>query len=158
MNAITFLENQHREIEALFERVGKIGEGQAKDRKSLFALLALKIEHHAKIEETVFYPQGKKAGEERTWIAYEEHDVVRFLVRKIVKMRPADRTFSAKLTVLKSLLGKHVEGEEKEYFPLCTKELGEEKLEELGTELALKYEKLQSSVTSKRSARKAVAK
>lgn len=156
MNALTFLSNQHREIEILFAQVEEMGDSRAKDRKSLYGLLALNIEHHARIEETVFYPQGKKADELQTMKSIEMHDVVRFMARKIIKIRPNDKSFLAKFLVLKNLVAQHVGIEEKEYFPRCAQTLGEDVLLQLGAELMEKYAKLQSSVTSKRSAKKAV--
>jgi len=144
MNAIGYLENQHREVETLFGKIEKLGENRGREKKALFLELARKLDHHAKIEERIFYPEGKEVDEDTTLEAYEEHDVVRSLIRKIKKTGPNDESFLARVTVLKEIVEHHVEEEEEEYFPKCEKAFGEEKLEELGTELEAAFDKLES--------------
>ena len=144
MNAIEFLKNQHREVEALFKRIESLGDKAGKDKKQIFDEIYEKLDTHARIEENIFYPEGREADEDMTLEAYEEHDIVRTLLKKIAKTSPSDETFMAKVTVLKEVVQHHVEEEEEEYFPECEKELGEERLEELGQELEEATEKAQS--------------
>lgn len=141
MDAINYLKSQHREVESLFEQIEK---GKGRKKKALFLELARKLEHHARIEEKIFYPQGKKVDEDITLEAYEEHDVVRSLIRKIKKTTPRDETFMAKITVLKEMVEHHVEEEEEEYFPKCEKQFGEVKLEKLGQELETAFDRLEA--------------
>ena len=150
MNAITFLEKQHRTVEDLFEQIEK-ADGNRRQQRSLFNELAENIENHAKIEEKIFYPAGREADEDVTLEAYEEHSLVRAMIRKIKKTKTTDETFMAKVTVLKELIEHHVEEEEGEYFPECEKTLGAERLNELGEELLAAYAKLagKSSVAPK---------
>lgn len=143
MDAISYLKSQHREVEELFAQIENAE--NSKQKKTLFAEVARKLEHHAKIEEKFFYPEGEDVDEDATLEAYEEHEVMRGLIRKIKKTSPGDETFMAKVTVLKEIVEHHVEEEEEEYFPECQKEFGREKLEELGEQLEAAFEKLEGS-------------
>lgn len=158
MNAIEFLKSQHREVEALFEKIEEAGDGSPKERKAIFEEIALRLEGHARIEEKIFYPEGREVDEDVTLEAYEEHGVVRDLIKKISKTRPNDETFMAKVTVLKEMVEHHVEEEENEYFPECQKEFGDEKLEELGQELEAAFEKYLNGGTKKKAPRKVAGK
>ncbi len=155
MEATKFLENQHREVEALFEKIEKLGDGGGREKKALFAELAEKIETHAKLEEKLFYPEGEEIDEDTTLEAYEEHDVVRSLIRKIKRTSVSDDSFMAKITVLKELIEHHVEEEEGEYFPKCRNEMGEVKLRELGEKLEMMNEKLMGKAQPRRPMKRA---
>ncbi len=145
MNAINFLESQHREVEALFEQIEatKDKSGAGAERKSLLAEINEKLTYHAKIEEKLLYPAGRPVDEDMTLEAYEEHDIVKSLLRKLSRTRTNDEAFMARITVLKEIVEHHVEEEEEAYFPKLQKELGEEKLEKLGDKLELAFERLQ---------------
>jgi hemerythrin superfamily protein len=142
MDAITLLKNQHREVEELFERFEALGDGGGSERKAIVAAIAKNLEAHAQIEERLFYPEGREADEETTLEAYEEHAVVRDLLKKIAKTRINDESLAAKMTVLKEIVQHHVDEEENEYFPECEALLGDERLEELGMEMEDLFQKL----------------
>jgi hemerythrin-like domain-containing protein len=142
VDAIELLASQHREVEALFAELEKTGDRAAKARLELVAELAVKIEGHAKIEETLFYPEGREVDEDTTLEAYEEHDVVRHVLRKLQASEPTDESFMAKATVLKELIEHHVKEEEGELFPKMRAALGGERLVELGAEMQEKFERL----------------
>lgn len=144
MNAIEFLKRQHREVESLFKRIESLGDKAGREKKQIFDEIYEKLDTHARIEEKIFYPEGREADEDMTLEAYEEHDIVRTLLKKIAKTLPSDETFMAKVTVLKEVVQHHVEEEEEEYFPECEKELGEERLAEIGEELEAATEKAES--------------
>jgi hemerythrin-like domain-containing protein len=155
MDAITFLESQHREVEELFSRIEKLGDKAGRERKALFNELAMKLDHHAKIEEQIFYPEGEQVDLDTTLESYVEHDLVRSLIRKIKRTSPSHDHFKARVTVLKELVEHHVEEEENEYFPKCRKEFGDLKLAELGSELEKKFERLEARTPSKRGMKRA---
>src|SRR5207245_8412942 len=54
MDPVKLLKKQHREVEALFKRVGK-AEG-APERRRLMDEIGAKLTLHTKIEEEIFYP------------------------------------------------------------------------------------------------------
>ncbi len=148
-DAIKLLKNQHREVEALFEELEKTSDRSFKKRETLFEEIARKLTHHAKIEEKIFYPEGKEVDEDLTLEAYEEHDVMKHLISKIRRTDSKDETYMAKITVLKEVVEHHVKEEENEYFPKCKKDWSSEELDELGEEMQKLYDRLEAKVDSK---------
>lgn len=144
-----FLMSQHREVEALFKKIEDTGERAAKTRSALFSELAYKIECHAQLEEKILYPEGKPVDKDLTLEAYEEHGVVRDLIRKMTKTSPTDDVFMAQVTVLKELIEHHVKEEEEEYFPKFRKDFDEETIAALGLKLAEKAEVVEEKLSKK---------
>lgn len=137
MKATDLLKKQHRQVERLFTAALK-GE-PAKQSKAVGQIIT-QLTAHAEIEESIFYPAfkgdvGTKKGEELTLEAYEEHNVIKFILGELPTVDPGDETFEAKVTVLKEIVAHHVEEEEGEMFPAAEKKLGAEKLEELGAQM-----------------------
>ena len=54
MDPVKLLKKQHREVEALFKRIGKT-EG-ASERRRLMEEISAKLTLHTKLEEEIFYP------------------------------------------------------------------------------------------------------
>lgn len=136
MDPLQLLKKQHREVEGLFKKALK-AEG-ASERKHLMQQIAHDLELHTKIEEDVFYPairaiEAKKA-EEMVLEAYEEHHVVKLVLKELPGVDPEDERFHAKMTVLKELVKHHVEEEEKEMFKLA-KKLDDDEMERIGEEM-----------------------
>lgn len=148
MNAIELLEKQHREVENLFKKIEK-AEGDGREQRALFTELADNLDNHAKIEEKYFYPAGRKVDEDVTLESYEEHAILKSLIRKLRNTKTSDETFKAKLTVLKEIVEHHVEEEEEEYFPKCEKTLGEPLLNELGEKMEIAFNRLMGFETPK---------
>ena len=142
INAIDLLESQHREVDGLFGEFEQLGERAFKARMQVFEKIAHKLTCHARIEEKILYPIGKGYDKDMTLEAYEEHDVMKALIKKIAALEPGDETFLAKVTVLKEVVEHHVKEEENEYFPQLKKELNEAALIELGVELQTAFDKL----------------
>ena len=138
MKATKLLKSQHREVEALFDKVSKAE--KPAQRRALADEIASKLEVHTTIEEEIFYPAYKdgsktQKGEDLTLEAYEEHHVVKLVLGELPNVDPKADNFEAKMTVLKELIEHHVEEEEKEMFPDAEKKLGASRLEELGAEM-----------------------
>lgn len=142
VNAIDLLKEQHREVEKLFEEFEEASDRAFRKRQTLFEEISHKLTCHARIEEKIFYPEGKPVDKDLTLEAYEEHDVVKALLRKIANTPPTDESFKAKMTVLKEVVEHHVKEEEGEFFPQLEKELGKERLMELGAEMKKEFDKL----------------
>ena len=140
MKATELLEQQHREVEKLFEAL----EGAEEDTKQteIFEELASALVAHDAIEREIFYPACEKAmgmsdllGE-----ALVEHGVVEFsLYQADQALGKSDFEFKAK--VLQEMVEHHVEEEEVEFFPQVEEALGEEQLEELGQRMEQRFEK-----------------
>ena len=96
MNAIDLLEQQHREVEALFE---KIEEGTNKEES--FTKLADSLAAHFSIEEKTFYPAAyKDETEDMLREAVEEHLSIKRVLTDILAVGLDDPTFDAKIKVL----------------------------------------------------------
>ena len=133
MNAIDLLKQQHDLVDDLFDQ---IEQADASEKEILFDELADNLAGHAAIEEHVFYP-AVYAGETRAILneAVEEHLAIKRLIADLMDLTPEDEQFDAKLTVLREQVKHHVKEEEKELFPKAKKELGKEKLLQLGAEM-----------------------
>jgi hemerythrin superfamily protein len=142
IDAIELLQEQHREVEDLFDEIENTSSRATKTRLQLVQKLAVAIEAHAQIEEKIFYPAGREFDEDTTLEAYEEHSVVRHLIEKLKQTEADDELFMARVTVLKEMIEHHVEEEEGEYFPKVSKKLGKKKLAALGMELQEAYEQI----------------
>jgi hypothetical protein len=140
IDAIELLQDQHREVEDLFDELENTSSRAMKTRLQLVQKLAVAIEAHAQIEEKIFYPAGKEVDEDMTLEAYEEHSVVRHLIEKLQQTEADDEVFMARVTVLKEMIEHHVEEEEGEYFPKVSKKLGKKKLAALGMEMQEAFE------------------
>ncbi len=129
MDAITMLENQHQEVKALFEKIGK-AKGEAK--QPIFDQIADALAVHAAIEEKHFYPASKAARtEDLLREAVEEHLGVKRLLADLLELEPSDAQFDAKVQVLQEQVEHHVKEEEGELFPQARKVLSKDELEDL---------------------------
>lgn len=117
-DVIGILTSQHREIDALFRQLELAGIRTAEAKEKAFAALVAKISQHANLEENVFYPAVKEINREVVLQAFEEHDVIKYLIREIQKMQPGSELFAAKIHVLKELVKHHIT-EEVQLFPKC---------------------------------------
>ena len=131
VDAISMLQSQHREVEALFAKFEKAKDASQKEQ--IFVQIADKLAMHAKIEELHFYPASK---DEETGDllheAVEEHLGAKRIIADLLDPGLDDAVFKAKVKVLQEQIAHHVAEEEKELFPKAKKLLGGEELDELG--------------------------
>lgn len=135
MKATVLLTKQHQEVRTLFKQLEK-GNGQS---NALRAKLATNLAAHMAIEQELFYPAVLKVKEDLILEAYEEHEVARFALERLLKTPVSDRTFQAKVTTLKEIIEHHVEEEEEELFPASEKALGDSS-EELCVKMKARFE------------------
>jgi len=151
MDPVKLLKQQHREVEALFKKVGKAEE--ADERRRLMEEIGQKLTLHTKIEEEIFYPALREApakkAEEMVLEAYEEHHVVKLVLADLPNVDPDDERFEAKMTVLEELVEHHVEEEEDEMFKLVDK-LDDDEVEAIGDRMAEAAERAGAPVGKKR--------
>ena len=135
MKATTLLHRDHQEVERLFSELERSRRGNK--RSELIAKLQQELETHARIEEDIFYPalESRRDAAEHVREARQEHEVVKGLLRDVAAMDPDDAETEAKLKVLRDNVEHHVEEEEGQLFP-AAEGLGEQRLEQLGDELA----------------------
>jgi len=99
IDAVQFLEEQHRDVERLFKQLEKADEPSVKGE--VFREIADKLAVHATIEERHFYPAVKaKRTEDILLESLEEHLGIKRVIADLLELRPDDETFEAKTTVL----------------------------------------------------------
>src|SRR3954452_24858958 len=117
VSALDLLEQDHREVEGLFDEYEKLEDTDEKERIALKICLALTV--HTQIEEEVFYPAVCEAIEKSELIdeALVEHASAKQLISEIEEMDANDELYDAKVKVLGEQVRHHVEEEEDELFP-----------------------------------------
>jgi len=140
MDAIEMLEEQHRDVEDLFE---ELESADAADKQDLFDELADSLAVHALIEEAHFYPAVRaKRTEDILLESLEEHLIVKRLLAELLRLEPRDDTFEAKVAVLKEQVAHHVAEEEDDLFPKVRKVLDKKQLVALAEEMSVTQENL----------------
>jgi len=143
MDAIELLEEQHGEVEELFEKVEKAKSPSA--RMKLFEKIGDALAVHAAIEEKIFYPAAKAAAtEDLLFEAVEEHLAAKRLIADLIELDPADEHYRAKLTVLGEEIRHHIREERKELFPKVKKLLDKDEREVLGAQMEALCETLKA--------------
>lgn len=144
MDAITLIREQHREVDELFEKLGK-AKGDAQKR-ALFAKIADSLAAHMTMEEQVFYPHIKARSIEHVLLeSTEEHLSIRRVLNDLLDTPPSDPRFAAQISVCKEQVAHHAhEEEEKELLPAVRKMYSAEELAALGGEMLATYEQQMS--------------
>ena len=157
MDAFNLLKADHRKVAELFE---ELESANGKAKLQVFEQIKTELELHTHIEEKIFYPALEKPREthDLTLEAYEEHDVVKKLLRELSKAKTATDEWEAQAKVLQENVEHHVEEEENELFPKAESALGDEKIEALGEEMAAEKERKQGRTATKSSKKSGGAK
>jgi hemerythrin superfamily protein len=136
MKATDILKKQHREVKNLFKKVEKAEE--AGERRQLMEQITRALELHTRLEEEIFYPAVRgletRKAEEMVAEAFEEHHVVKLVLKDLPNVDPEDERFEAKMTVLSELVEHHADEEEEEMFKTARR-LGDETLKSLGQQM-----------------------
>ena len=116
-DAIAMLQQDHREVEALFEEFENTQNKAAK--AALAAKICLELRVHTQIEEEILYPPAHREIEhDLVDEAIVEHASAKDLIHQIEAMDPSEHLYDAKLKVLSEYVQHHVKEEEKEMFSL----------------------------------------
>lgn len=137
MDAIKLLKEDHKKVKTLFGEVEDLGDRASVARKKLFQQIDKELTVHAKVEETIFYPEFRRRAEnseERDEVleAYEEHNIVKNLIHELEELDPKDETYKPKLSVLKELVDHHVKEEEGPMFRMARELFEKDELNEIG--------------------------
>ena len=110
-DAISLLTQDHREVEALFEKFEKAsGDGR---KEKLARQICTELKVHAMIEEEIFYPALRgKIDDDDLDEAVVEHDGAKVLINDIEAGGPDDDFYDAKVKVLQEQIEHHVKEEE----------------------------------------------
>jgi hemerythrin-like domain-containing protein len=118
-DAIALLKRDHRELEQIFKRFEKAGDGATKQKRKLVDQMIEELSRHASIEEQILYPWAREYIEDeddKVLEALEEHHVAKWLLWELEDLDPTDERFDAKVTVLMENVRHHVKEEESELF------------------------------------------
>jgi hemerythrin-like domain-containing protein len=135
-DALQMLKEDHRKVQDIFKQFERAEDTSEKKRLVDEALMELEI--HAQLEEEIFYPaveQEVKPEDDLMEEAEEEHHVAKLLMAELKRMRPQNKNYDAKFTVLAENVKHHIQEEETEMLPKAA-ELGSERMQELGEEMA----------------------
>lgn len=138
MDAITLLKDDHQKVRKLLKELDDTTNRAQKTRAELLATIATEIRVHSAIEEEIFYPAFKAAGEKSDdgkmyFEALEEHRAAGDLVLPdLLNTDVTSDKFSGRAKVLKELIEHHAGEEEDEMFPRARKLLSKDQLVELG--------------------------
>jgi iron-sulfur cluster repair protein YtfE (RIC family) len=146
MNAFQLLKEDHQKVSGIFQQLEPTTERAEKTRTKLKEELDI----HAKIEESIFYPAIKQAAETREIVleGFEEHHVIKMLLKELDSMPVDTEQWTAKLKVLKENVEHHVEEEEGEMFQKARDVLSEDDINRLGAEMEQMKQQLKSQAQS----------
>lgn len=123
-DAITLLETDHREAEALFENFEDIKDKEsAQEKLELAKKVCGALLIHMEIEEKIFYPQVRQKINDDDLVneSVVEHAGAKDLIKQLGALKADDPMFDAKMKVLSEQIKHHVEEEESEMFPKVRK-------------------------------------
>ena len=140
IDALALLTEQHGELDALFELLGR----KRRNRQEVFVELADKLAAHAAIEEKLFYPRIMSSETtERLREAVQDHLGIKRVLADMLTMDLGSIEFDARLAALKAHVSHHAhEEEEARLFPLVREALTAAELGALGNELSVMFEHL----------------
>jgi len=147
VDALKVLKQDHQKVKTLFGEVEGLGDRANAQRKKLFQKIDQELTVHAKIEETIFYPEFRRhaqESEERDEVleAYEEHNIVKTLIHELEDLDPKDETYKPKLQVLIELVEHHVKEEESTMFKMAREMFEKDELDQIGERLMQAKEKM----------------
>jgi hemerythrin-like domain-containing protein len=136
MKATELLQKQHRDVEALLERLHAAGQG---DEDRIRHELAAALVAHTVIEEELFYPAVRSMLPVETLEALEEHGLADVQLARLLASGTGDETFEAKSAVLAEIVVRHIRREESEILKMAERELGDEHLNDLGERMGARF-------------------
>ncbi|HEX8355673.1 MAG TPA: hemerythrin domain-containing protein [Pyrinomonadaceae bacterium] len=150
MNAFQLLKEDHQKVSGIFQQLEPTTERAEKTRTELFAKLRDELDVHTRVEETIFYPAIKQAAETRELVleGFEEHHVVKILLKELESVPVDTEQWTAKLKVLQENVEHHVEEEEGEMFQKARQVLSEEEINQLGARMEEEKKRLQDQSKS----------
>lgn len=135
MDAIRLLEQDHHEVEQLFDQYDRAND---REKQPIVQRICMELEAHTQIEQEIFYPAVRSGlgqdGEELVAEGLAEHQHVTQLIQQIRGMSPADQAIPPKLMVLMEDVRHHVDEEESEMFPLVQSSMTSD-IDQLGQQM-----------------------
>lgn len=157
MDAIELLKADHQKVKELLSELAETTPRAVKKRSDLISQIRVNLEAHTTIEEEIFYPAFKEAGDKEEskmyYEALEEHRAAGELVLPDLLNTATDsEQFSGRAKVLKELVEHHVKEEEEQMFKDAKKLLSKDRLVELGKQMAQRKAELVKELGGSRAA------
>jgi iron-sulfur cluster repair protein YtfE (RIC family) len=155
--ALDLLKTDHKKVRTLLGQLAEASERASKTRAALLSQIGEELRVHGMIEEEIFYPALREAGErdgDKKTVklvaeAYEEHRVAVELVLGDLEQTPPESVeFGGRAKVLKELIEHHADEEEDEMFKAARKHFDTAQLKALGEEM--KARKLEAGTGARR--------
>jgi hemerythrin superfamily protein len=140
-DATEILIRDHREVEGLFEQYEQSKDPAVADK------ICTELTVHSAVEEKVVYPvlrRDVQGGEQMSSHSEEEHQKVKDLILEVERTGPSSPEAAQLMGQMKQAVMEHVQEEEQEVFPKMRQDMGEDRLNRLGEEVAGTKEKLMS--------------
>jgi iron-sulfur cluster repair protein YtfE (RIC family) len=149
-DAIEKLKEDHRKVEKLFDQYESTkDEMSAEEKAELVETICGELVVHTQIEEEIFYPSIRAAGDEELDELLDEaeveHSGAKDLIAQLEDSTPEEPLYDAKVTVLGEYVKHHVKEEENEMFPMV-KKAKDIDLDELGVQLRERAEQLKQEL------------
>jgi hypothetical protein len=153
MDAFELLKADHRKVEDLFSQLES---ASGKQKLQVFQQIKSELELHTQLEEKIFYPalEDPEETHDLTLEAYEEHAVVKQLLKELGRAKTVTDEWEAQAKVLKENVEHHVEEEENELFEKAESALGEVEIQALGEQMEAEKARKQRGGASKGSSAK----
>jgi len=138
MNALTLLENDHRELERLLDELEPTTERAVKTRQELFDRAFDALTVHETIEEEIFYPTLKQHPKAKDIVleGIEEHEVVDTLMGELANLPVDDEAWGPKCKVMIENIRHHIGEEEGEMWQKARQVFDRQELDQLGAAMA----------------------
>lgn len=144
-DAYALLQEDHKHVQKMFKRFEKMDREDADAMRELVETACMELEIHTQLEEELFYPALREAGdEEKSHLLDEaqvEHDSAKQLIAELRELQPDDPRYAATFTVLGEYVNHHIEEEESEIFKAAKK--AKIDAEALGEAIAERKQQLQ---------------
>jgi len=155
MDAIKLLTQDHQAVRELLGELAESTRRATRKRTELVAEIAVQLKAHTTIEEEIFYPAFKAAGEKSDdalmyFEALEEHRAAGDLVLPDLQGTAVDsEQFSGRAKVLKELVEHHADEEEKEMFKRARQLMDTTELNTLGEQMEARKAELVKQLRAK---------
>jgi hemerythrin superfamily protein len=129
----TIIENDHREVERLFESYRS--SGPSADRQAIVDRIRVMLAQHSAAEEILVYPTVRRTAEDGDALAdhsIDEHQEIKRLLAELDDLSADDPAQSAKVADLERAVAEHVEEEESVVLPALIGRTDSERRERLG--------------------------
>lgn len=134
VDGISFLEEDHRRIEALLSDLDRIGEVAP---RAMLEELDEELSAHAAAELEVLYPAAKRSARLGTEVkqARLDHEEAAITLERLGEVRMDAASFRSELDHLLEVITSHFRAEEEEMFPALRASMTESQQQQLGEDL-----------------------